>query len=53
MRSAYSVRGASVGKEPGLIDIFAAPGGLSLGFSMAGFRLLAAVDSNRNGIKTL
>lgn len=53
MRSTYSVRGASVEKEPGLIDIFAAPGGLSLGFSMAGFRLLAAVDSDRNGIKTL
>ena len=53
MRSAYSVRGVSLGKEPGLIDIFAAPGGTSLGFSMAGFRLMAAVDSDRNGVKTL
>jgi len=42
-----------VGKEPGIIDIFAAPGGLSLGFSMAGFRPLAAVDSDINGVKSL
>jgi len=42
-----------MGKELNLIDMFAAPGGLSLGFRMAGFRLLAAIDNNENGIKTL
>jgi len=42
-----------VGKELNLIDIFAAPGGLSLGFHMASFRLLAAVDNEENGVKTL
>ena len=42
-----------MGKELNLIDIFAAPGGLSLGFNMAGFRLLADVDNDENGAKTL
>jgi len=42
-----------VGKGLSLIDIFAAPGGLSLGFNMAGFRLVAAVDNDEKGIKTL
>ena len=53
MRSTYRVWGASLGKWPGLIDIFAAPGGLSLGFSLAGFRPLAAVDSDMNGVDTI
>lgn len=34
------------------IDIFAAPGGLSLGFQMAGFCPLVAVDIDRDGLKT-
>jgi len=42
-----------MGKEANLIDLFAAPGGLSLGFKMASFRLLAAVDNDENGINTL
>lgn len=33
-------------------EIFAAPGGLSLGFNMARFRVLAAVDVDRNGLQT-
>ena len=40
-------------KEPTSIDVFAAPGGISLGFSMAGFRLLAAIDHDKNGVETL
>lgn len=42
-----------MGKELNLIDVFAAPGGLSLGFSMAGFRLIAAIDNDTNGVNTL
>ena len=42
-----------MGRGPSLIDIFAAPGGLSLGFNMAGFRLVAAVDNDEKGINTL
>lgn len=53
MHPTYNICGASVGKELNLIDILAAPGGLSLGFNMAGFRLLAAVDNDENGVKTL
>ena len=34
------------------IDLFAAPGGLSLGFEMAGFRSLAGVDIDAKGMKT-
>ena len=34
------------------IDLFAAPGGLSLGFEMAGFRVLAAVDIDSRGMET-
>jgi len=33
-------------------EIFAAPGGLSLGFKLAGFRILAGVDSDPDGLKT-
>ena len=40
-------------KELNFVEIFAAPGGLSLGFSMAGFCLLAAIDNDTNGAKTL
>ncbi len=38
--------------KPTLIDLFAAPGGLSLGFEMAGFKPLAAVDIDSKGMKT-
>jgi DNA (cytosine-5)-methyltransferase 1 len=34
------------------IDLFAAPGGLSLGFDMAGFECLAAVDIDEKGMLT-
>lgn len=34
------------------VDIFAAPGGLSLGFKMAGFNVLAAVDVDSYGLET-
>ena len=35
------------------VDIFSAPGGLSLGFSMAGFNPLIAVDFDKYGVETL
>ena len=35
-----------------VIDLFAAPGGLSLGFEMAGFEVLAGVDIDPVGMKT-
>jgi DNA (cytosine-5)-methyltransferase 1 len=35
-----------------VIDLFCAPGGLSLGFEMAGFRVLAGVDIDPDGMKT-
>ncbi|MEM3646810.1 MAG: DNA cytosine methyltransferase [Thermofilum sp.] len=38
--------------EPTFIDLFAAPGGLSLGFEMAGFRCLAAVDIDERAMLT-
>jgi DNA (cytosine-5)-methyltransferase 1 len=34
------------------IDLFAAPGGMSLGFEMAGFRSVAAVDIDEKGMLT-
>jgi len=34
------------------VDLFAAPGGLTLGFQMAGFRPLLAVDIDRDGLET-
>lgn len=37
-------------RTPNLADIFAAPGGLSLGFEMAGFDLLAGVDPSKDGL---
>jgi len=42
-----------VHRKLNLIDVFAAPGGQSLGFCMAGFRLLAAVDKDKYGVNTL
>jgi len=35
-----------------MIDLFCAPGGLSLGFEMAGFRTVAGVDRDKDGMKT-
>jgi len=35
-----------------VIDLFAAPGGLSLGFEMAGFEVLAGVDIDPKGMET-
>jgi DNA (cytosine-5)-methyltransferase 1 len=35
-----------------LIDLFAAPGGMSLGFEMAGFKSIAAVDIDERGMMT-
>jgi len=35
-----------------LIDLFAAPGGMSLGFEMVGFRSIAAVDIDEKGMIT-
>jgi len=35
-----------------VIDLFCAPGGLSLGFEMAGFRSLAGVDKDHDGMLT-
>ena len=34
------------------IDVFAAPGGLSLGFKMAGFKPLAGIDIDKDGLET-
>ena len=34
------------------IDLFAAPGGMSLGFEMAGFKSIAAVDIDEKGMMT-
>jgi len=39
-------------REFTVIDLFAAPGGLSLGFDMAGFRVLAGVDIDPKGMET-
>jgi DNA (cytosine-5)-methyltransferase 1 len=39
-------------KEFTFIDLFAAPGGMSLGFEMAGFRSIAAVDLDERGMMT-
>ncbi|MGC8937157.1 MAG: DNA cytosine methyltransferase, partial [Candidatus Methanomethylicaceae archaeon] len=35
-----------------VVDLFCAPGGLSLGFSMAGFRVVAGIDSDVDAMKT-
>ena len=39
-------------REFTVIDLFAAPGGLSLGFEMAGFEVLAGVDIDPKGMET-
>ncbi len=35
-----------------LIDLFGAPGGLSFGFKLAGFKVLGGIDIDKDGIKT-
>jgi DNA (cytosine-5)-methyltransferase 1 len=39
-------------REFSFVDVFAAPGGLSCGFKMAGFQPLAAIDVDRYGLET-
>ncbi len=39
--------------EPSVLDIFAAPGGMSAGFREAGYRIVAAIDNDHWGCKTL
>jgi DNA (cytosine-5)-methyltransferase 1 len=39
-------------RTPTSVDIFVAPGGLSLGFAMAGFHTLAGVDLSKDGLST-
>ncbi len=39
--------------RPSVLDLFAAPGGLSEGFRQAGCRIVAAVDSDKWGCSTL
>jgi len=39
--------------ELNLVDLFAAPGGMSLGFEMAGYNCRAAIDHYRDGCDTL
>jgi DNA (cytosine-5)-methyltransferase 1 len=36
-----------------VLDVFAAPGGMSVGFKEAGYRIVAAIDNDRWGCKTL
>src|SRR5207247_7078642 len=38
---------------PSVLDLFAAPGGLSLGFQTAGYRIVAALDNDKWGCQTL
>jgi len=43
----------TVGRTPSVLDLFAAPGGLSQGFKDAGYRVVAVVDNDRWGCETL
>src|SRR5438309_11775627 len=36
-----------------VLDVFAAPGGMSAGFKEAGYRIVAAIDNDHWGCKTL
>ena len=39
--------------KPSVLDLFAAPGGMSQGFKEAGYQILGAVDNDRWGCETL
>jgi len=39
--------------KPSVLDLFAAPGGMSYGFKEAGYQILGAVDNDRWGCETL
>lgn len=41
-----------MGTTPTVLDLFCGAGGLSLGFSLAGFDLICAIDNNPSAIKT-
>ena len=45
--------GSGRDEKPSLVDLFSAPGGMSQGFSQAGFRVLATIDSDPWGCATL
>jgi len=38
--------------ESGFLDVFGTPGGLSLGFEMAGFKSLGVIDNDKYGLET-
>ena len=38
--------------KPVVVDLFAGPGGLSLGFELAGFRVAAGVEWDKNAAET-
>ena len=44
---------ASSSRVPSVLDLFAAPGGLSTGFREAGYRVVAVLDSDEYGCETL
>jgi DNA (cytosine-5)-methyltransferase 1 len=44
---------AAPDRNPSVLDLFAAPGGLSLGFKEAGYRIVAVLDHDKYGCDTL
>ena len=39
-------------KQPNVLDLFCGAGGLSLGFSKAGYNIVAGIDSNKQFLET-